>query len=162
MRRTPERQEEDEMTLRSRLALCAMVLGTLAIAPPVHADSHGKKPDGAAAKSAKEQTPAGPTAEDRAKMADAHQKMAECLRSTRPIQECRAEMKKTHDGWAQGMTCPHGESCPHGEACPHGDACDGSCKHGGKHGDAHGAMCENGKGKGKGKAETGATPPTSH
>ncbi len=31
-------------------------------------------------------------------MADGHQRMAECLRSTRPMKECRAEMKKSCEG----------------------------------------------------------------
>ena len=93
-------------------------------------------------------------------MADAHQRMAECLRSDRPFKECRSEMKKAHAAWGHGQGCdrgkacdhgkgcPHGKDCPHGDACPHGASCDGSCQHhGGKGG--HGAMCEDGKGKGK-------------
>ena len=33
------------------------------------------------------------TTEQRSKMADAHEKMAACLRSTRPLKECHQEMK---------------------------------------------------------------------
>jgi hypothetical protein len=35
-----------------------------------------------------------PTPEIRQKMADAHQKMADCLKSTKPISECKDEMMK--------------------------------------------------------------------
>jgi len=38
-----------------------------------------------------------PTKEMREKMAEAHEKMAACLRSDRPIDECHDEMKKMHD-----------------------------------------------------------------
>ena len=38
-----------------------------------------------------------PTKEMREQMAQAHEKMATCLRSSRPIDECHAEMKKMHD-----------------------------------------------------------------
>jgi len=38
-----------------------------------------------------------PTKEMREQMAQAHEKMAACLRSSRPIDECHAEMKKMHD-----------------------------------------------------------------
>ena len=38
-----------------------------------------------------------PTKEQREKMAEAHEKMAACLRSDRPIQECHDEMMKQHD-----------------------------------------------------------------
>jgi hypothetical protein len=37
-----------------------------------------------------------PTKEMREKMAAAHEKIAACLRSDRPIDECHAEMKKMH------------------------------------------------------------------
>jgi len=37
------------------------------------------------------------TKEMREKMAEAHEKMAACLRSDRPIDECHDEMKKMHD-----------------------------------------------------------------
>ncbi len=39
-----------------------------------------------------ESAAANPSPELRQKMADVHQKMAECLRSDRPIDECRAQM----------------------------------------------------------------------
>ena len=38
-----------------------------------------------------------PTKEMREKMADAHEKIAACLRSDRPIDECHDEMKKMHE-----------------------------------------------------------------
>lgn len=43
---------------------------------------------GFAAETAKE-----PSAEARQRMASAHQKMADCLKSARPLSECRDEMK---------------------------------------------------------------------
>jgi Tfp pilus assembly protein PilV len=45
------------------------------------------------------------TAEDRIKMAEAHEKMAACLRSDRPIDECHEELSES---------CTHmkGEKCP--------------------------------------------------
>jgi hypothetical protein len=49
--------------------------------------------------------PPEPTAEQRQKMADVHQKMAECLRSTRPIAECRSEMWTACHGLGAGA-CP--------------------------------------------------------
>jgi len=36
--------------------------------------------------------PPEPTAEQRQKMAEVYQKMADCLRSTRPLPQCRSEM----------------------------------------------------------------------
>ena len=39
----------------------------------------------------------GPTKEMREKMAAAHEQMATCLRSDRPIEECHEEMRKLHD-----------------------------------------------------------------
>jgi hypothetical protein len=38
-----------------------------------------------------------PTKEQREKMAEAHEKMAACLRSDKAIEECHAEMMKEHD-----------------------------------------------------------------
>ena len=38
-----------------------------------------------------------PTKEQREKMAQAHEKLAACLRSDRPIDECHAEMMKMHE-----------------------------------------------------------------
>jgi len=50
--------------------------------------------------------PSAPTAETRDQMAAVHQKMAECLRSERPLAECRAEMMKScHDMKGEGA-CP--------------------------------------------------------
>lgn len=46
------------------------------------------------------------TKEQRAKMADVHQKMAECLRSERPISECRAEMMKGCKDTMGAEGCP--------------------------------------------------------
>ena len=43
-----------------------------------------------------------PSAEQRAKMAEHHERLAACLRSTRPIGECHAEMKRHHGGAKRG------------------------------------------------------------
>lgn len=56
-----------------------------------------------------------PTKEMREKMAEAHEKIAACLRSDRPIDECRAEMMKLHDGMKHGhamMNHPADETPP--------------------------------------------------
>jgi len=54
----------------------------------------------------KKAPPPAPTAEQRQKMADIHQKMADCLRSDRPIAECRSEMATAcHDMLGAGA-CP--------------------------------------------------------
>jgi hypothetical protein len=68
------------------------------------------------------------TAEQRAKMADAHEKMAACLRSNRPLGECHDEMMKSCQetmgtggcGMMGGMW-PTGQHGPHyGRAFQHG------------------------------------------
>jgi hypothetical protein len=47
----------------------------------------------------------GMTPEQRAKMAEHHQKMADCLKSDKPMDECHKEMKA--DCEAMGEACPH-------------------------------------------------------
>ena len=50
--------------------------------------------------------PSDPSPEARQQMAAAHQKMADCLKSDRPIAECRTEMMKScHDMMGEGG-CP--------------------------------------------------------
>ena len=44
-----------------------------------------------------------PTREQREKMAAAHEKIAACLRSDRPIDECHAEMMKMHEAMMHHM-----------------------------------------------------------
>jgi hypothetical protein len=39
-----------------------------------------------------------PSAEQRQKMAEAHQRMADCLKSDRPMSECKGEMMKSCEG----------------------------------------------------------------
>jgi hypothetical protein len=51
-------------------------------------------------------TPSEPTPETRQKMAEIHQNMAECLRSERPLAECRAEMGKSCQDMMAGAGCP--------------------------------------------------------
>lgn len=42
--------------------------------------------------------------EDRQKMADMHMKMADCLKSDKPMKDCKAEMKK--ECKSMGKECP--------------------------------------------------------
>jgi hypothetical protein len=56
-----------------------------------------------------------PTKEMRATMAAAHEQMAACLKSDRPIAECHAEMMKHHDEYMmhhEGME-QHEHDCMH-------------------------------------------------
>lgn len=43
-----------------------------------------------------------PTQAQREQMAAAHEKIAACLRSDKPFDECRAEMKQMHDSMKHG------------------------------------------------------------
>lgn len=144
------------MKIRSQLVLVVLMLGAFTLAAPVLADSHGK-PGAADAAEPGSKGKKEPGAEERAAMADAHQRMAECLRSDRPMKECCGEMKKAHASFGHGKrcavgdSCTHGDSCPNDQGCPHGDDCDGSCEHhgrsGGKHGGKHGAGGPGAKGE---------------
>jgi hypothetical protein len=61
------------------------------------------------------------TAEQRSKMAEAHEKLAACLRSDRPLSECRDEMMKSHESMDMG-DCPmmHGKGpMKHGHGAVH-------------------------------------------
>ena len=99
------------MKLRTNRLTGFLAIALLAFASPALADHHEKtdktgksdKASPAAGTTAK----TGPSPELRAKMADAHQQMAECLRSTRPIEECHAEMHKAHEACEKS----HGEGC---------------------------------------------------
>jgi len=50
--------------------------------------------------------PSDPSPEAREKMAAVHQKMAECLRSSRPMAECRAEMTNSCREMMGDSGCP--------------------------------------------------------
>jgi hypothetical protein len=50
--------------------------------------------------------PPAPTAEQRQKMAEVHEKMAACLRSERPIGECRKEMATACRDTLGADACP--------------------------------------------------------
>jgi hypothetical protein len=52
--------------------------------------------------------PADPTPAARQQMAEVHEKMAACLRSDRPIAECRAEMWKSCQSMTGESGCPMG------------------------------------------------------
>jgi hypothetical protein len=55
---------------------------------------------------AEPEKPSDPSPEARQQMASVHQKMAECLRSDRPIAECRAEMLKSCHEMMGERGCP--------------------------------------------------------
>lgn len=50
--------------------------------------------------------PVAPSAEQRQKMAEVHQKMADCLKSNRPMSECRDEMHQSCKGMMGEAGCP--------------------------------------------------------
>jgi hypothetical protein len=54
----------------------------------------------------KKSPPAEPTPEARQHMADVHQKMADCLRSERPLAECRTEMMSSCQEMMGEGGCP--------------------------------------------------------
>jgi hypothetical protein len=115
------------MTTRTNRLLGWLAVSLLALATPGLADQHG---DAAKAAEGRPATTGrrAPSPEDRAKMAEAHEKMAACLRSNRPMTECRSEMKKAHAGMGWGHECSKGHQC------------DGQCEgHGAGHGKRHGA-----------------------
>ena len=85
------------MTTRTNRMLGWLTVSLLALASPALADHHEDAAKAGDAKPGKSEK-AAPSPADRAKMADAHQKMADCLRSTRPVKECRTEMKKSCEG----------------------------------------------------------------
>jgi len=81
------------MNRRARLWLGTLATLAVVAAPLARADP-AKTP------------PAAPTAEQRQKMAEVHQKMADCLRSDRPLADCRNEMAAAcHDMMGAGG-CP--------------------------------------------------------
>ena len=70
-----------------------------------------------AADSAKPECPT-PTKEMREKMAALHEHMAACLRSDKPITECRTEMAKNHQEMMHEMGCPGRKMRPHTDKPP--------------------------------------------
>jgi hypothetical protein len=67
-----------------------------------------------AADPAKPAAPADPSPEQRHKMAEVHQRMADCLVSARPMSECRGEMQTS----CQEMKGPYGCSMMEGGMGP--------------------------------------------
>jgi hypothetical protein len=82
------------MSTRTSHWLAVIALGALLAASPALAAEPEKG------------APAAPSAEQREKMAAAHQKMAECLRSSRPFADCRAEMKNACRDMMGDAGCP--------------------------------------------------------
>ncbi|MGE4132560.1 MAG: hypothetical protein AB7F86_13035 [Bdellovibrionales bacterium] len=91
-------------TLIAGLALCVgLVIGTAACA------ANAKKAD---ATSASQDQSSNLSSDQRKSMAEMHQKMAECLKSDKSLQECQNQMRQTCqrcDGmmWHQGMMGRH-------------------------------------------------------
>jgi hypothetical protein len=81
------------MDRRSSRRIVALALLVLASAWPTWAADAKRTP------------PPEPTTEQRQKMAEAYQKMAECLRSNRPMAECRSEMAGACHTMGPGI-CP--------------------------------------------------------
>lgn len=73
-------------------------LGTIALALISAAPAFAADPPPAA--------PTSPSPELRAQMAAVHQKMAECLRSERPIADCQAEMASSCQAMTGAGGCP--------------------------------------------------------
>jgi hypothetical protein len=68
------------------------LIAALALASPALADDQSQ--------------PAAPSTEQRQRMAEVHQKRADCLKSSRPIAECRAEMHQACRGMMGEAACP--------------------------------------------------------
>jgi len=125
------------MIKRTNRALGWLAIALLAFAAPALAGHHEGQGKGAGRADGK-----GPSVEQRARMAEHHEQMAACLRSDRPIGECRAQMRAMHEEMRKQCEAAGEGECPMGHDRPH-------------HG-AHGKP--DGKGKGdapkKGKSDT--------
>ncbi|MEZ4332479.1 MAG: hypothetical protein R3F35_12030 [Myxococcota bacterium] len=134
------------MIKRTNRALGWLAIALLALAAPALAGHHE---GGAKGPGKGDRKP--PTAEQRVKMAEHHERMAACLRSDRPIGECRAEMRAMHETMRKQCQENGGGDCPMGHGYHRGH-------HDGKY---------DGKGKGGGMkkggedAATDETAPTS-
>ncbi len=104
---------------RTNRRLGWLAVSLLALATPAFADHHEGAAAGSEGKPAKTEKKA-PTPEDRAKMADAHERMAECLRSSKPMKECRSEMKKACEGMHGAGGCTMGHHGGQGSDKEHG------------------------------------------
>ena len=110
------------MTTRTNRRLGWLAVSLLALATPAFADHHEGAAAGSEGKPAKSQKKAA-SPDERAKMAEAHERIAACLRSTRPMKECRSEMKKAHKDMGHGDECSmdhaeKGEGHDHGTKAP--------------------------------------------
>ena len=106
----------DMQTQVFRLCLRGLVLSMLMVA--------GASAALAVDTTSRAQQPA-PSKEMRAKMATIHEQMAVCLRSDKPLSECRAEMMKSCQAMmgprecsAMGMHASHGAMGMHGGTMP--------------------------------------------
>lgn len=151
------------MHLHTRRVLAWLTLLSFVIASPALAGHHEGKHEGtqdpkgqAMSSDAPGGAPAkAPSPEQRAKMAAAHERMAACLRSSRPIQECHGEMRAAckESGGQCGMGHHgHGGKGQCDGSCKghHDGQCSSECKH---HCDAHGeGQCTKHGGKPDAKA----------
>lgn len=120
------------MTKRTNRVLGWLAVALLAFAAPALAGHHEGPGKGAGKANGQ-----GPSPEQRARMAEHHERIAACLRSNRPIGECQAEMRASHA--AMRKACEEA-----GEECLMG--------HPGHHGGKGKGKADAAKGKGKGKA----------
>ncbi len=88
------------------LSLLAVILLPLAPALVAHAEEQIPSPSDLPAK-AEEQT-RKPSEQERKSMVEMHEKMAECLKSSRSFDECRNEMRQNMQAFRE----LHGYECP--------------------------------------------------
>ncbi len=69
----------------------------------------------ATAQSPSPTAPSAPSKETREKMATAHERMAACLRSDKPIAECHSEMMKSFGHVPADSGCPMMHGAMHGQ-----------------------------------------------
>lgn len=111
--------------------LAVLVLAVAAPALADHHKGHGKR-DGQTGQPGAAGQNQGPSPEQRAKMATAHEQMAACLRSTRSMSDCHRDMRSAHEAACQNGGCGmhHGKGGHHGGGGDHGHHADDDHDHG--------------------------------
>jgi hypothetical protein len=85
--------------------LAASLLAAVLAAPLWAADTPPAGP-AAAAQAASSDQEAAPSKAMREKMAAMHEQMAACLRTDKPVADCRADMRKACQDTLPGFDCP--------------------------------------------------------
>jgi fatty-acid desaturase len=92
------------MRIKNWTALLLIVVGGISVSQARAADPYSSKTH------SKHHPKSGmmsePTADMRKKMADMHQMMADCLKSEKPMKECKQEMMKNCPMMKDGKKCP--------------------------------------------------------